>query len=66
MSVYHIMADGTMRDSIAGVVVEDPAVYVIIDRVNQRLKQKYINMEKDNEQQEQNHGRRLQVNPCPA
>lgn len=50
MSVYHIMADGTMRDSIAGVVVEDPEVYDIINRVNQRLKQKYI-MEKDNEQE---------------
>lgn len=51
MSVYHIMADGTMRDSIAGVVIEDPAVYDIINRVNQRLKQKYIKMEKDNEQE---------------
>lgn len=64
--VYHIMADGTMRDSIAGVVVEDPAVYDIIDRVNQRLKQKYIKMENYNEQEEQNHGRRLQVSPCPV
>lgn len=48
MAVYHIMSDGTTRDSIAGVVIEDPAVYDIIDRVNQRLKQTYIKMEKDN------------------
>lgn len=38
MAVYHIMADGTMREDITGYIVDDEAVYEIIDRVNKRLK----------------------------
>lgn len=36
--VYHIMADGTMRDDISGYVVQNEEVYEIIRRVNERLK----------------------------
>lgn len=36
--VYHVMADGTMREDITGYVVTDEAVYDIIRRVNERLK----------------------------
>lgn len=36
--VYHIMADGTMREDITGYMVEDEAVYEVIRRVNERLK----------------------------
>ena len=33
------MADGTMREDITGYVVQDEAVYDIIRRVNERLKE---------------------------
>lgn len=36
--VYHVMADGTMREDITGYMVEDEAVYEVIRRVNERLK----------------------------
>ena len=36
--VYHIMADGTMREDISGYVVQNEEVYEIIRRVNERLK----------------------------
>lgn len=36
--VYHVMADGTVREDITGYVVTDEAVYDIIRNVNERLK----------------------------
>lgn len=39
MSIYHIMSDGTVRDSVAGHLVTNEAVYEIIASVNKRLKE---------------------------
>ena len=39
--VIHIMADGTVRDSIEGFVVTReacPGAYAVIERVNERIK----------------------------
>jgi hypothetical protein len=39
--VIHIMADGTVRDSIEGLIVPYemcPEAYAVIERVNQRIK----------------------------